>query len=207
MIVSTYISESSNPNGPKLYMDAFTSLSPQWSSTVTKYPVSDKSIINNNIVHQNPIVNLTCFTGSNPIKSFDDSLVGYEDLDQRVSNTHQVLLKWWQNKTQLYIFNEFITFDKYVITSYQPKQYETTSSMQFELTMEYFRPVSYERGTLITFMDASKTTDSTAKSNQSDSSSKENISNLSQKEKVLKTYGEQFGNLLNLIDKETTSGN
>ncbi|ALM62156.1 hypothetical protein AXI64_gp164 [Vibrio phage qdvp001] len=205
MIIPTYITPTTG--GGRLYADAVTSLTPQYSATPTKYPISSKTQIVNNIIRQNPILNMSLFVGKHPLKSFSDSIIGYEDLTQRPTSTHEVLLNWYNNSTQLFVYNEFFQFDSYVITNYTPKQFEAYDTLQFDLTLEHLRFVSYERGTLITFMDASKTTDSTAKSNQSDSSSKENISNLSQKEKVLKTYGEQFGNLLNLIDKETTSGN
>lgn len=205
MIIPTYIAPS--VGGDRLYADAVTSLTPQFSATPTKYPISSKSQITNNIIRQNPILNISFFVGKHPLKYFDDSIVGYSDQNQRPTSTYELLLKWYQNSTQLFVYSDFFQFDSYVITSYSAKQFETYDSLQFDLTLEHIRYVSYERSTLITFMDTSKTTDSTSKTSQSDSSSKENLNNLSQKEKILKLYGEEAGNLLNLIGGEETSGN
>lgn len=204
MIIPTYISPS-DVLGGRLYADAFVNVAPEYSATATKYAIADKTVINNNVVKQNPLLNLSFFVGSHPLKSFNDSLIGYEELGQRASTTHELLLKWYQNSTQLFIHNEFYNFSNYVIVKYTPKQFEAYDTLQFDLTLEHLRHVSYSRSTLIQFMDNSKSIDATSKSNQGESSSKENIDNLSQKEKVLRIYGDEAGKLLNLIDKEETT--
>lgn len=202
MIIPTYITPSGG--GDKLYADAVTSLTPQYSATPTKYPISSKTQITNNIIRQNPILNISLFVGKSPLKSYEDSLVGYEDLTQRPASTHEVLLNWYNNSTQLFVYNEFFQFDSYIITNYTPKQFEAYDTLQFDLTFEKLRFVSYERGTLITFMDPAKSTDATGKSSQSDSSSKEKVQNKYVSDDVLNAY---LKSLSNPTKEETTSGN
>lgn len=203
MITPTYIAPISG-NAGRLYADAVTSLTPQWSATPTKYPVSSKVKITNNIVRNNPILNISLFVGKHPLKSFTDSIIGYEDLDQRPAATHELLLKWYENSTQLFIYNEFFQLNQYVITSYTPKQFDTYDTVQFDLTLEHLRFVSYERSTLIQFMDASKATDATGKSSQSDSSSKEKVENKYVSDDVLNAY---LKSLSNPTKEETTNDN
>lgn len=172
MLIPTYMSVSGNTD-QRLYMDAFTSLIPTFTSTPTRYPVSDKSVISLNVVKNNPTISLTGYTGQHPIKGFNNDLIGYSDLEQRPIKTHELLQNWYTNSTRIYIYNEFFQFDGYVITSYTPYQLEQTDTLRFDLTLEYIRNVSYERGTLIEFLTPSKATDSKSNTKQSDSNSKE----------------------------------
>lgn len=201
MIIPTYITPTTG--GGRLYADAVTSLTPQYSATPTKYPISSKTQIVNNIIRQNPILNMSLFVGKHPLKSFSDSIIGYDDLDQRPTATHELLLRWFNNSTQLFIYSEFFNFSDYVITSYTPKQLEAYDTLQFDLTFEKLRFVSYEKGTLITFMDPAKSTDATGKSSQSDSSSKEKVQNKYVSDDVLNAYLKSLSN----PTKEETSGN
>uniref|UniRef100_A0AB39AJ92 Dit-like phage tail protein N-terminal domain-containing protein n=1 Tax=Vibrio phage P018-4 TaxID=3229728 RepID=A0AB39AJ92_9CAUD len=153
-------------------MDAIVSLVPVYTSTPTKYSISDKSVISNHVVKNNPTLSLTGFVGRHPIKSYSDSIVGYADLEQRPISTHDKLLEWFQNSTKLFIYSEFFQFNGYVVTSYQPKQLDVTDTLQFDLQLEYIRHVSYERGTLLEFADTTKTVDGKSKTSSSGSEKK-----------------------------------
>tara|TARA_Y100000588_G_scaffold244854_1_gene259110 strand:- start:40619 stop:41227 length:609 start_codon:yes stop_codon:yes gene_type:complete len=196
MFIPTYLSESGGTGG-RLYMDAFTSLVPNFTATPTKYPITDKSQITNNVVKQNPTLTISAFVGKTPLIQHQDSIVGYSDLDQRPTNTHELLLNWYKSSTRLFIYNEFFNFDQYVITSYTPKQFETFDSLQFDITLEHLRTVSYSRGTLIEYMTPTKETDAKPKTNQSDSNSKGDDQNLSLIKQVLDIDLKQFNNIGN----------
>lgn len=167
MIIPTYITSSDNINSERLYMDAFVSLVPTYTSSPTKYSISDKSVISNHVVRNNPTLSLTGFVGRHPIKAYSGSIVGYQDLDQRPIYTHETLLNWQQNSTQLFIYNEFFQLNQYVITSYQTKQLDSTDTLQFDLQLEKLRYVSYQRGTLLEFSDPSKSLDGQGKTSSS----------------------------------------
>ena len=193
MFIPTYLSESGGTGG-RLYMDAFTSLVPNFTATPTKYPITDKSQITNNVVKQNPTLTISAFVGKTPLIRHQDSIVGYSDLDQRPTNTHELLLKWYKNSTRLFIYNEFFNFDQYVITSYTPKQFETFDSLQFDIVLEHLRTVSYSRGTLIEYMTPTKKTDAKSKSNQGDSNSKKGEKNKYVSDDVFFAYLDNLSN-------------
>ncbi|MDW1891100.1 hypothetical protein R7O12_17935 [Vibrio sp. Vb1574] len=155
----------------RLYADAFSELTPTWNANVSKYPISDKSVISNHVIKQNPILNLTFYVGRNPLKQYD-GLVGYENVNQRPSITHDVLLSWFNNSSKLTIVNELYNFSNYVITSYSSRSVGTTDSYEYKLTLEHIRNVSYTRSTLLQFADTSKSIDAQSKTSQSDSSAK-----------------------------------
>lgn len=193
MFIPTYLSESGG-TGDRLYMDAFTSLVPNFTATPTKYPITDKSQITNNVVKQNPTLTISAFVGKTPLIQHQDSIIGYSDLDQRPTNTHELLLKWYKNSTRLFIYNEFFNFDQYVITSYTPKQFETFDSLQFDITLEHLRAVSYSRGTLIEYMTPTKEIDAKSKSNQGDSNSKKGEKNKYVSDDVFFAYLDNLSN-------------
>lgn len=192
MFIPTYLSESGGTGG-RLYMDAFTSLVPNFTATPTKYPITDKSQITNNVVKQNPTLTISAFVGKTPLIRHQDSIIGYSDLGQRPTNTYELLLKWYKNSTRLFIYNEFFNFDQYVITSYTPKQIEAFDSLQFDITLEHLRTVSYSRGTLIEYMTPTKETDAKSKSNQSSVGNSSNEEDKLLIQQVLEAYNKQGG--------------
>lgn len=208
MIIPTYIAESSNILGDRLYMDAFVSVVPIYTSTPTKYAISDKSIISNHVVRNNPTLSLTGFVGQHPLKSYDNSLVGYTDISARPSNTHETLLKWQQNSTQLYVYSEFFQLNQYIITSYQPKQLEITDTLQFDLQLEKLRYVSYQRDTLLEFADSNKSVDGKSKSSSTSGSKTEEDGGLFRiARKVFDFYSDNGVLDSGTTKEETTDGN
>ncbi|MCR9626922.1 hypothetical protein NB520_03575 [Vibrio antiquarius] len=164
MITPTYFMDNSSG---RLYVDAFTNLSPSYSATATKYPVSDKSVINSNVVKQNPILSITCYVGRNPLKNHAGNLLGGVTKDQRPTTAHEILLKWFNNSTRLTLINEYYQLNNYCIVKYEPKQYQTTDSMEYNLVLEHLRNVSYTRGKLVELADEDKAIDSKPKTHSS----------------------------------------
>ncbi|EJV5949162.1 hypothetical protein R7070_21185 [Vibrio sp. 1557] len=169
MIVPTYLMDDKQG---RFYADAFTELVPTWNANASKYPISDKSVIANHVIRQNPTLNMTFYISQNPIKDFNGNLISGTDNSQRPTNAHEILLKWFNNSSKLTIVNEFFNLDSYVIVSYQPRQHGTTGSMEYSVNLEHIRNVSYTRSTLLQFADTSKSIDAQSKTSQSDSSAK-----------------------------------
>ncbi|EOX4826299.1 phage baseplate protein [Vibrio alginolyticus] len=166
MIVPTYIMDNNNS---RLYADAFTEVIPTYNAQATRFPVSDKSVISNHVIKSNPILNITFYIGQNPIKFFEDNLVSGVDKTQRPTNAHEILLKWFNNSSKLTLVNEFYNLSDFVIVSYQPKQHGTTDTMEYKLTLERIRHVSYTRGKLLEFADEDKAIDGKPKTHSNSS--------------------------------------
>ncbi|EOX4455682.1 phage baseplate protein [Vibrio antiquarius] len=166
MITPTYFMDNA---GGRLYADAFTNLLPSYSATATKYPVSDKSDINSNVVKQNPTLSITCYVGKNPLKNHAGNLLNGVAKDQRPTTAHEILLKWFNNSTRLTLISEFYQLVNYVIVKYEPKQNQATDSMEYELVLEHLRNVSYTRGKLVELADEDKAIDGKPKTHSNSS--------------------------------------
>ncbi|MDW1736815.1 hypothetical protein R7O07_24010 [Vibrio sp. Vb2235] len=192
MITPTYIMDD---NLGRFYADAFTEISPSYTSSATKYPVSDKSVINSNVIKNNPTLSLTCYVGKNPLKNIDDNLLSGDDKEQRPLNAHEILLSWFNKSTKLTIVNEFYNLNDYVIVKYTPRQVNTTDSMEYRLLLEHIRNVSYEKGYLLTFADEQKSLDGQRKTNSSNNGFSSKVN------KLPDLYKDGYVNLMGLEQK------
>ncbi len=192
MITPTYIMDD---NLGRFYADAFSEISPSYTSRATKYPVSDKSVINSNVIKSNPTLSLTCYVGKNPIKNPEGNLLSIDDKEQRPLNAHEILLNWFNKSTKLTIVNEFYNLNDYVIVKYTPRQVNTTDSMEYRLLLEHIRNVSYEKGYLLTFADEQKSLDGQRKTNSSNNGFSGKVN------KLPDLYKDGYVNLMGLEQK------
>ncbi|EIA1555064.1 hypothetical protein K6799_001713 [Vibrio parahaemolyticus] len=192
MIVPTYLMDSTNG---RLYADAFSELTPTWNANVSKYPISDKSVISNHVIKQNPILSLTFYVGRNPIKNPEGNLLSIDDKEQRPLNAHEILLNWFNKSTKLTIVNEFYNLNNYVIVKYTPRQVGTTDSMEYRLILEHIRNVSYEKGYLLTFADEQKSLDGQSRTSSTNNGFSGKVS------KLPDLYKDGYVNLMGLEQK------
>ncbi|EJE4210045.1 hypothetical protein M3899_004560 [Vibrio parahaemolyticus] len=192
MITPTYIMDN---NLGRLYADAFTEVLPSYQANATKYPVSDKSVINSNVIKNNPTLSLNCYVGKNPLKNIDDNLLSGDDKEQRPLNANEILLSWFNKSTKLTIVNEFYNLNDYVIVKYTPRQVGTTDSMEYRLLLEHIRNVSYEKGYLLTFADEQKSLDGQRKTNSSNNGFSGKVN------KLPDLYKDGYVNLMGLEQK------
>lgn len=190
MIVPTYLMDDS---GGRLYADAFTEIAPSYTANATKYAISDKSVINSNVVKQNPTLSLTFYVGRNPLKDYSGNLLTIADKNQRPTNAHEILLKWFNKSTRLTLISEFYQLTNYVVVKYEPKQNQATDSMEYRLILEHIRNVSYERGALLTFADEQKQVDGQRKTSSTGFSGAVN--------KLPDLYKDGYVNLMGLSNK------
>nr|WP_319556086.1 hypothetical protein [uncultured Vibrio sp.] len=192
MIAPTYIMDD---NGNRLYADAFTNVLPSYTASATKYPVSDKSVINSHVVKQNPTLSITFYVGKNPLKAYAGNLLSGVDRDQRPTQAHEILLNWFNKSTPLTLINEFYQLTNYVVVKYTPQQNGTTDSMEYRLVLEHIRNVSYTRGKLLEFSDEDKAIDGKPKTHSNSSGFSGAVKELPD------LYKDGYVNLMGLSDK------
>ncbi|MCS0403424.1 phage baseplate protein [Vibrio diabolicus] len=166
MIVPTYIMDNNNS---RLYADAFMEIAPSYTANATKYAISDKSVINSNVVKQNPTLSLIFYVGRNPLKNYAGNLLNGVAKDQRPTTAHEILLNWFNKSTRLTLISEFYQLTNYVVVKYEPKQNQATDSMEYRLILEHVRNVSYTRGKLLEFADEDKAIDGKPKTHSNSS--------------------------------------
>lgn len=157
-IIPVYVA-TKEVTSERMYFDAVVNLVPTFSGSLTKYPVSSKSQISNHFVKSNPTLEITAYVGRYPLKDYQDSIISTNNRNTRPQRYLELLLKWFNSGTELFINSEYITFNGYVITSLRPYTEGSNDSLRIDLTFEKARRVTYKRGILIEFMDNVKTLD------------------------------------------------
>lgn len=148
--------EGANP--PSLIFDAVMNMTPTSTARLSKYPISDKSEIANHRIRQNPTLTMKCYMGRAPLTSYQNNLVGNSNPEDRPRQALNVLTKWDEKGTELFIAGEYADYTNYVLTKVTPIL-SGSDSLGFDLSFEKARRVSYERGDLITNMSPTKKKD------------------------------------------------
>jgi hypothetical protein len=174
---SLYITETPNNSGvdnpPSFFFDALISFSPTYNKTLSKYSISDKSVITNHSVKSNPTISLSGLISRMPLDRDSNNLVGYTNLEGRPSAALEVLKNWYNKDTELYLADQFDIYNRYVITNMTYSVNGSYDSLRFDLTLEHVRRVGYQKGTLIQYMNNEKSKDAQGKDSKGSTTKKQ----------------------------------
>ena len=139
-----------------LVFDSVTEFTPTSSKKVTQYVTSDKISITNNSVKNNPTISMRGRVSKYPLDNLENNLInGDSNLDGRMVTANDILQRWYDQDTDLYIDAGYKGYSKYQLTSLEPTE-DGTDSLIFSLRFEKIRRTTYERILLVQNMDESK---------------------------------------------------
>lgn len=182
------------------YFDTVTDFKPTYNSRMTKYAISDKSQITNHTTKENLVISMSAIVSASPINKYNNNLVTYTK--GRVVVAYNLLTKWYDEKTDLFIDEGNRQYTRLNIVSLEPYE-DGTEGMIFDIKLEQARRVGYQTVTLVNTMDGEKSIDATGNSTKKAEKSTERTSQLSLLAESLSTgtsqllgtnstYAEQF---------------
>lgn len=146
--ITTVASSGEGGTPPNISFDSVTEFTPNFSSKISSYPISDLSQISNHTSKNNPTFQFQGWVSTQPLTSYDNNLVGYSNLSGRPQIAYNVLKAWHDSKTELFIYSEYDNYSPLIITSLTPVS-EATDSLKVTMTMEMVRRVGYQRVILV----------------------------------------------------------
>ncbi|AUR86375.1 hypothetical protein NVP1084O_168 [Vibrio phage 1.084.O._10N.261.49.F5] len=142
-----------------LMFDSVTEFTPNSTKKVTQYVTSEKLSITNNSVKTNPTLQMRGRVSKYPLEDKVNNLInGGNNLEGRMVSAHDILQRWYDQDTDLFIDAGYKGYSRYQLISFEPTE-DGTDSLIFSLRFEKVRRTTYERILLIQNMSESKTLD------------------------------------------------